>query len=358
MSMLDQYINECRSRLQVKHRLAGVCLFLLITLWSIEFGVAGVYVLNPKFAPFVWLPVAILLASSLLYVYRGFWVTAQPKGAITAAFLDRRLLSGSLIESAYQQLTTGSFNKAVGQKLLSQAQSKLERSEPREHVPIRPPAGFELGLALVFILALFIGASDSNAAHSSPFETASPSQSLLQGDPEIVLASGATPDSEDGIEVDIVAYNTKAAQTSENKGENRPSALTLRDNGSADEAKDPKSEIATTNGNPKPSPKALAGAKAGAGTAAGNTVTANSGNPSKSRNAGESQANADSKGADNFAGVGTGSSKKTEIAGTKGRLAVFDSQGPSSIQNSSSSLGSWRMKEAVKRYFGHLNEEK
>jgi hypothetical protein len=357
MANFDSTIQECRRRLCRKRRLAGLSFLALTSFWSLELGFAASNFGAANISALLWLLSIMLILASITYVLPSFGKAGDPSLELTVLYLDQVNKSGSLLEAAYESRQSQATNPELASLLTARAEASLSQVKLDGLVPVRPPRGFELGLALAFILALLIASKHQHS--KAPRHASLPGQSLLSQDPELVVGKQTNPDDKGGPEVKVTIHNTKSFTSAANADKEALSdtELSAKLNQSREAGKDKDAEGLEGKSAEARDVSANSQDKASAGsrTARGHEVEGSS----KKGSGVQSAKNLAAPGSrQDFKGQGAGGAASAGDRGAADERADFRPDRSVSSPQSAKALLSWRMRQTLHRYFKRLNEEK
>lgn len=358
---LHQFITQCQSRLVFKRRLAGFCLFVLISLWCSELALFSGTLKASLYSNLLMILSVLGIVTSVVHIYRRFGPSEDPAALETSAFLDRCLDSGSLVESTWEAHEKRVTPAPLLAQLKTQTLQRLAASTPSALVPIRVPRGFQLGLALAALFALFLFTGPLKDLASTRARSAS--LSLLSNDETpLEIIAGSEKDSDATIEKWIQFQNKKALPNPQNSQSSDPGNSVKVEEGTKNkgpESKHSDSKVSPDKAEVDPdksdkNPPAHSGSAESSGGQSGDKQAKE--NPDKS---GSQDSSKDSTTlAEAFKGDGRGAVKKVTDLGTQRTTFVLNTEQLNRRLAGAKVELSWSMKQTLRKYFQQLNEEK
>lgn len=356
-SLLEK-VTECRMRLVYKRRLAGLCLFILLELWALELALFALALEDSLGAKALLLAALVMMVAALIHVLLRFGPAGDPELLTTSAFLDRRLQSGSLIESSWEAQSSARVAPALKTSLQKQSLLRLNQSSVKELVPLQLPRGFQLGLALAALIALVLFAGPLKDK-TFQGQSQTPPSLLSNDDDPFQIVAGSTKDS-DAAQDAKLRFNPPQGPLSKSQSQGSAGKEGRKVIG----AKPPSKDKASPSSTEKTKPSGLSK------TESKDKITGAGGSGSKSEGQGkEGQSSPRDSGADGsskaskslaegYKGRGQGSSKKwTEFGTERGSIVFNEEQVERRLSGAKLQL-SWSMRQTLKKYFQKLNEEK
>lgn len=357
LSLLEK-VTECRLRLVYKRRLAGLCLFILLELWALELALFALSVEDSLGANALLLAALVMMVLALIHVVRRFGPAGDPELLTTSAFLDRRLQSGSLIESSWEAQSSARVAPALKASLQEQSLARLNQSSNKELVPLQIPRGFQLGLALAALIALVLFAGPLKDSAFQGKNQTPPSLLSSDNDPFQIVA-GSAKDS-DAAQDAKLRFNPPHGPLTKNPSQGRADKDGRKVVGAKPPSKDKVSPSSTEKTKPGSSSKTQSkDEKSGAGRSASKSLGQGKEGQTAPSNAGTDGSSKASKSlAEGYKGRGQGRSKKWTEFGTEGGKIVFNEEQVERRLSGAKLQLSWSMRQTLKNYFQKLNEEK
>lgn len=358
--LVKNFISKCRSRLIMKRRLAGFCLFILMSLWGTELALFSSTINHSFISGLIFILSLVGIFGAAIHAYRRFGPNGDPIVLETSAFIDRSLNSGSLVESTWTACQKQVAPTSIIDRLRAETLKRIQGTTPSNLVPIRAPRGFQLGVALAALAALFLftGPLKDLGAH----QTNSNSISLLDsGQETLEIVTGSSKKSDSGVDSVMQFQNSKSNQVRSKKNGEEAGKTVKVIAGKKDKWSD--SQLADKKNSMNPEKKAQSkGADSDKGSGAGS----NSGSESKSSPTHEKSAKTGAQGrpkksdllATGFNGGGTGTIKKVTDLGTQRSTFVLNNEQLNRRLIGVKAELSWPMRQTLKKYFQTLNEEK
>ncbi|MDF1660820.1 MAG: hypothetical protein P1V97_03555, partial [Planctomycetota bacterium] len=336
-------------------------LFILISLWSAEVALFSGSLHHSLFANFLFSLSIFVVVASAFHVYRRFGPAEDPAILETSAFLDRRLESGALVESTWDAHAKQTAPAPLLLNLKEQTLQRFAASSPKILVPLRAPRGFQLGLALAALFALFLFAGPLKDFGKE--SSASASISLLANDDApLDIVAGRSKNKESGVNTKIEFQKPNQTQTKQTNQKSDSGKTVRVDDGKNDQG--PKGTESDSNGSSKKAvndPKEH-DVKPANNNGASENSGGKSGHSKDKERPGESGSQNSTEGsktlADSYKGDGTGTVKKVTDSGTQRTTFVLNKEQLNRRLAGAKVELSWSMKQTLRKYFQQLNEEK